>query len=97
MAARLGVERSAFTDIADGPTSELCDALRGSDLKPVVVLIAKATCEIPLKFTDRPPVNPDADPYVTWRGAQGLAEDVRGRWMRGQAGSGSAIRIRRRR
>ena len=23
----------------------------------------KATCEIPLKFTDRPPVNPDTDPY----------------------------------
>ena len=60
---------------------------RGSDLNPVAVLISKATCEIPPKFTDRPPVNPDADPYVTWHGAQGLAEDVRyyGRWMRDRA------------
>ena len=60
---------------------------RGSDLNPVAVLVSKATCEIPPKFTDRPPVNPDVDPYVTWRGAQGLAEDVRyyGRWMRDRA------------
>ena len=31
MAARLGVERPASTDIADGPTSELRDALRDLD------------------------------------------------------------------
>ena len=60
---------------------------RGSDLNPVAVLVSKATCEIPPKFGGRPPVNPDADPHVVWRGARGLAEDVRyyGRWMRERA------------
>ena len=63
-----------------------------SDLNPVAVLINKAMIEIPPKFAGRPPVNPEArnEPTVvarTWRGAQGLAEDVRhyGRWMRGEA------------
>ena len=60
---------------------------RGSDLNPVAVLVSKATCEIPPKFAGRPPVNPDADPHVVWRGARGLAEDVRyyGAWMRDRA------------
>ncbi len=60
---------------------------RGSDLNPVAVLVSKATCEIPPKFAGRPPVNPEADPHVVWRGARGLAEDVRyyGRWMRERA------------
>ena len=60
---------------------------RGSDLNPVAVLVSRATCEIPPKFADRPPVHPDADPHVAWRGARGLAEDVRryGRWMREEA------------
>ena len=60
---------------------------RGSDLNPVAVLVSKATCEIPPKFADRPPVNPDADPHVVWRGARGMAEDVRyyGAWMRDRA------------
>ena len=63
-----------------------------SDLNPVAVLINKAMIEIPPKFAGRPPVNPEtrADRTVvakTWRGAQGLAEDVRyyGRWMRHEA------------
>ena len=63
-----------------------------SDLNPVAVLINKAMIEVPPKFAGRPPVNPDAkaDQTVvakTWRGAQGLAEDVRyyGRWMRDEA------------
>ena len=63
-----------------------------SDLNPVAVLINKAMIEIPPKFADRPPVNPEsrAERTVvakTWRGAQGLAEDVRyyGRWMRDEA------------
>ena len=63
-----------------------------SDLNPVAVLINKAMIEIPPKFAGRPPVNPDSrnEPTVvarTWRGAQGLAEDVRhyGRWMRDEA------------
>ena len=63
-----------------------------SDLNPVAVLINKAMIEIPPKFTGKPPVNPDArrnEDLVAreWKGAQGLAEDVRyyGRWMRDEA------------
>ena len=63
-----------------------------SDLNPVAVLINKAMIEIPPKFAGRPAVNPESqgEPTViakTWRGAQGLAEDVRhyGRWMRNEA------------
>ena len=60
---------------------------RGSDLNPVAVLVSKATCEIPPKFAGLPPVNPDADPHRAWRGAEGLADDVRyyGAWMRERA------------
>jgi putative DNA methylase len=65
----------------------------GSDLNPVAVLIGKALVEIPPKFADLPPVNPDAQTELArggrWNGkrAQGLAEDVRyyGRWMRDEA------------
>ncbi|HLA77172.1 MAG TPA: DUF1156 domain-containing protein, partial [Vicinamibacteria bacterium] len=62
-----------------------------SDLNPVAVLITKALIEIPPKFAGQPPVNPEArrklDHSKTWRGAQGLAEDVRyyGQWMRDEA------------
>ena len=61
----------------------------GSDLNPVAVLVSKATCEIPPKFAGQPPVNLDRDPHVAWKGAQGLAEDIRhyGKWMREQAES----------
>lgn len=63
-----------------------------SDLNPVAVLINKAMIEIPPKFARRPPVNPESRcgmgaTLKTWRGAQGLAEDVRyyGQWMRNEA------------
>jgi putative DNA methylase len=63
-----------------------------SDLNPVAVLINKAMIEIPPKFAGRPPVHPDArnDKKLfakEWKGAEGLAEDVRryGQWMRGEA------------
>ena len=65
-----------------------------SDLNPVAVLINKAMIEIPPKFAGRPPVNPDwqakseeQKTLMTWKGAQGLAEDVRhyGQWMRDEA------------
>jgi putative DNA methylase len=62
-----------------------------SDLNPVAVLINKAMIEIPPKFAGRPPVNPESRlkdvGTQTWRGAQGLAEDVRyyGKWMRNEA------------
>ena len=61
-----------------------------SDLNPVAVLINKAMIEIPPKFAGKPPVNPasrhDLD-VRQWKGAQGLAEDVRyyGQWMRDEA------------
>jgi putative DNA methylase len=59
----------------------------GSDLNPVAVLISKALVEIPPKFAGRPPVHPGADMHERYRGAQGLAEDVRyyGQWMRDEA------------
>ncbi len=64
-----------------------------SDLNPVAVLITKALIEIPPKFANRPPVHPvgarSSAPLLQreWRGAQGLAEDVRsyGQWMRDAA------------
>ncbi len=60
-----------------------------SDLNPVAVLITKALIEIPPKFAGRPPVNPEArkKPMAVYRGAAGLAEDVRyyGKWMRDEA------------
>ena len=58
-----------------------------SDLNPVAVLINKAMIEIPPRFANRPPVHPGADRLRHWKGAQGLAEDVRyyGKWMRDEA------------
>ncbi|MEI7879695.1 MAG: DUF1156 domain-containing protein [bacterium] len=63
-----------------------------SDLNPVAVLINKAMIEIPPKFAGKPPMNPEANREEnrigkTWKGAEGLAEDVRyyGNWMRDQA------------
>jgi len=63
-----------------------------SDLNPVAVLINKAMIEIPPKYAGQPPVNPEArkndkHALTTWKGAQGLAEDVRyyGKWMRDEA------------
>jgi putative DNA methylase len=63
-----------------------------SDLNPVAVLINKAMIEIPPKFAGRSPVNPEARKEKSliardWKGAQGLAEDVRyyGLWMRDEA------------
>ena len=61
-----------------------------SDLNPVAVLINKALIEIPPKFAGQPPVHPNQEKRLVakrWRGAEGLAEDVRyyGRWMRDEA------------
>ena len=59
----------------------------GSDLNPVAVLVSKATCEIPPKFSGHAPVHPDVDGTGGWQGAVGLAEDIRryGKWMRDEA------------
>ncbi len=59
----------------------------GSDLNPVAVMVTKALIELPPKFAGDPPVNPEARKTAdlsAWRGAQGLAADVRyyGGWMR---------------
>ena len=70
-----------------------------SDLNPVAVLLNKALIEIPPKFHNRPPVNPEADRIgmmvgvgkkqqrLPWHGASGLADDIRyyGEWMREEA------------
>lgn len=63
-----------------------------SDLNPVAVLINKAMIEIPPRFAGKPPVNPETLGEQTlvrreWKGARGLAEDVRyyGQWMRDEA------------
>ena len=63
-----------------------------SDLNPVAVLINKAMIEIPPRFAGKPPVNPEAregkgSTDAVWKGAAGLAEDVRyyGKWMRSEA------------
>jgi putative DNA methylase len=60
------------------------------DLNPVAVLINKALIEIPPRFAGQPPVHPGQPKQLiakTWRGAEGLAEDVRyyGQWMRDEA------------
>jgi len=63
----------------------------GSDLNPVAVLITKALIELPAKFAGQPPIHSrNADGRLaieSWKGAQGLAEDVRyyGAWMRDEA------------
>ena len=71
----------------------------GSDLNPVAVLITRALVELPPKFANRPPINPEANPLgmtvgkgkkeqrVPFRGAFGLADDIRyyGRRMREKA------------
>lgn len=62
-----------------------------SDLNPVAVLINKVLIEIPPKFAGKPPVNPESRKKIGhssgWKGARGLAEDVRyyGQWMRDEA------------
>jgi putative DNA methylase len=59
-----------------------------SDLNPVAVLINRALIEFPPKFRDFSPIYPRAaEQRLEWKGAEGLAEDVRryGAWMRGEA------------
>ena len=70
-----------------------------SDLNPVAVLLNKALIELPPKFHNLPPVNPEADRIgmtvgkgknkqrFPWYGVSGLADDIRyyGAWMREEA------------
>ncbi len=61
------------------------------DLNPVAVMINKAMIEIPPKFANLRPVNPEArarmGSSIAPKGAAGLAEDVRyyGEWMKQEA------------
>src|SRR6266571_4288319 len=60
-----------------------------SDLNPVAVLINKTLIEIPPKFANCSPVNPESSKTLLhreWRGAQGLEEDIRyyGKLMRNE-------------
>lgn len=60
------------------------------DLNPVAVMINKAMIEIPPKFAGQPPIHPgktELDDGNGWKGAAGLAEDVRyyGEWMKQEA------------
>ena len=61
------------------------------DLNPVAVMINKAMIEIPPKFSGQSPVNPESRAQIgctsNWKGAAGLAEDVRyyGEWMKQEA------------
>ena len=59
------------------------------DLNPVAVMINKAMIEIPPRFANVPPVNPDDNrmPINTWSGTQVLEKDVRyyGEWIKKQA------------
>ncbi|TYO92795.1 DUF1156 domain-containing protein [Desulfallas thermosapovorans] len=61
------------------------------DLNPVAVLINKALIELPPRFANLPPVNPESRRQIggteNWRGAAGLAEDIRyyGRLVRDMA------------
>ena len=72
---------------------------RASDLNPLPVLLNKAMIELPPKFHNQKPVNPEADPMgmftgtgrrrtlLPWKGTAGLADDIRyyGAWMREEA------------
>jgi len=65
--------------------------VHANDLNAVAVMINKAQIEIPPRFANMPPVNPrDRDSMSNsegWKGAAGLAADVRyyGEWMREEA------------
>ena len=61
------------------------------DLNPVAVMINKAMIEIPPKFADMEPINPEWHDNIVKgiapKGAVGFAEDIRyyGEWMRNEA------------
>ena len=93
----MGDEKLVFLDPFAGGGSLPLEAQRlgleahAHDLNPVAVLINKAMIEIPPRFAGMPPVNPEARKKLgydkQWKGAQGLAEDVRyyGEWMKQEA------------
>ena len=65
-------------------------SVKAQDLNPVAVMINKAMIEIPSRYMNSPPVNPDANQMglaCGYLGASGLAEDVRyyGNWIWNEA------------
>lgn len=93
----MGEEPLVFLDPFAGggaiPLEAQCLGLEAHahDLNPVAVMINKAMIEIPPRFAGQAPVNPEARAKLgqdrSWRGATGLAEDVRyyGEWMKQEA------------
>ncbi len=93
----MGDEKLVFLDPFAGGGSIPLEAQRlgleahAHDLNPVAVLINKAMIEIPPRFAGMPPVNPEARKRLgndrQWKGARGLAEDVRyyAEWMKQEA------------
>lgn len=63
--------------------------VEASDLNPLAVLITKSTAEMPSRFANQPPVNPDSKALRSgsWPGSTGLADDVKyyGDWVRAEA------------
>lgn len=93
----MGDEPLVFLDPFAGGGSIPLEAQRlgleahAHDLNPVAVMINKAMIEIPPKFAENRPINPEARTRLgkdrAWRGTSGLAEDVRyyGEWMKREA------------
>jgi len=50
---------------------------RASDLNPVAALIGKASIEFPPQFHNQPPQHPGLKKQHSYRGAEGLVEDIR--------------------
>ena len=68
----------------------------GSDLNPVSVIINKALIEIPPRFSDQPPINPEADPmgfHASESGKGGNKDGEASEPWRGAAGLTSDIRF----
>ena len=93
----MGEDQLVFLDPFAGGGSIPLEAQRlgleahAHDLNPVAVMINKAMIEIPPRFAGTKPVNPEANKRLgtdrEWKGASGLAEDVRyyGEWMKKKA------------
>lgn len=98
IAASMGEDTLVFLDPFAGGGSIPLEAQRlgleahAHDLNPVAVMLNKAMIEIPPRFADCRPVNPEANNRrlgvdKEWKRATGLAEDVRyyGEWMKQEA------------
>ncbi len=80
----VGEDLPAVLDIFGGGGTIPLEAQRlglkayAADLNPVAVMINKAMIEIPAKFKNKPPVNPEAEKKLVggYHGAEGLANDI---------------------